>query len=672
MDRLLRSTMLCGALALIAGCATTSEDSESAPRLNSGSSTALNMAENIQFDPLPLATVDAAEDLTPPEPRPTADLIAEAREAFTAANAAIEAGDEDIAYQNYTIMMERLLEADLEPETFYTLREEFSGILSRSFEIARNYDRPGVDASPHQYLTDFGIDHTQLHARVQAEIDAIQRVYPKSFQAGLDRSYLYLPYIRAEFAKAGLPEDLVWLAMVESQFTPKINSHAGAGGMWQFMRSTGRRYGLSNDWYLDERYDWKKSTQAAVQYLSELYAMFDGNWPLAVTAYNMGEAGLEGAIASVGGERDLWRLIETPPASRRIRLESKRFYAKFLASAIVANNPEQYGFERRPRDEERTEYVTVDGSYALSDVEDRVGAPRGSLARLNPQYLRGYTPPARVTQLAAPESIREKVASVIEEMPELRLGTHTVRSGETLSGIAANYQVSAAELQRTNNIRSPKSLQIGQKLIIPGFEGTQNTHVAAEPGATTYTVRRGDSLSTIASAHRVSVNELQRWNNMGASTRITAGDRIIVAATAAPGANATAAVATDSTEFIYHTVKKGEVAGMIAEQYGVSLRNLLAWNGLSSRSTLQIGQKLKIAAPAKAPEQIVAAASDDAGPATTPIAPRKHVVAPGESAWVIAQKHGVATTDLLKWNRLDSNSVLREGDELLLDNPDQG
>ncbi len=672
MDRTLRWLGTCASLALLAGCATTSDSPDPAPRLNSGSSTAVNMAEHVQFEPLPLATVDAVEDLSPPESGPTtSELVAKATEAFEAANQAIEAGDEESAYQNYTIMLETLLEADLDPETFYKLRDQFSGILSRSFEIARHYERSQDDGGlARESLADFGVDDTQpLHARVQAEIDAIQRVYPKSFQAGLDRSYRYLPYIRAEFAKAGLPEDLVWLAMVESQFTPRIDSHAGAGGMWQFMRSTGRRYGLRSDWYLDERYDWKKATQAAVQYLSELYTMFDGNWPLAVSAYNMGEAGLEGAIASAGGERDLWTLIETPPASRRIRLETKRFYAKFLASAIVANNPEQYGFEARPQDAEVTDYITVDGSYSLADIEKEIGASQGSLARLNPHFIQGYTPPARTSYLSVPSDQRERVASAIGSMPELRLGTHTVQRGETLSVIAATYKVSVAELQQTNHIKSPKSLQVGQKLVIPGFADSSAAPaavaVAVEPGATAYTVRTGDSLSTIATAHRVSVKDLQRWNNLGSRTGIRAGDRLVVASSAANVATSTSASGS-STETVYHTVKKGEYPGKIAKSYGVSLNDLLNWNGLSNRSTIRVGQRLKVVVPKKSGTQSVAAAVID-GPVTSQS--RTHVVTRGESASVIAQKHGVSTTDLLKWNQLDTTSVLKEGDQLVVGDP---
>jgi membrane-bound lytic murein transglycosylase D len=153
----------------------------------------------------------------------------------------------------------------------------------------------------------------------------------------------------------------------------------------------------------------------------------------------------------------------------------------------------------------------------------------------------------------------------------------------------------------------------------------------------------------------------------------------VVAASAAPSSASapaqitSAAPAAGTTEFVYHTVQKGEVPGTIAENYGVSLRNLLAWNGLNSRSMIRVGQKLKIAAPIKAEPQVIAATDiPDASTTSTPAVPRTHIVARGESAWIIAQKHGVATTDLLKWNQLSPKSVLREGDTLVLDSPESG
>lgn len=624
--------------------------------------------EVLQFEPIPVDEV-GAQDLQPVQTRPTSELLESARAAFEKANEAQQRGDEMEAYQQYTIMMETLLEADLDPTVFYNLRDEFSSILSTSTRIAKTFERTRPKAWS-QDVVDMALrselDYpSPLNERVQEEIKAIQTVYPKSFQAGLDRAARYLPYIRAEFQKAGLPEDLVWLAMVESQFTPRINSHAGASGMWQFMRSTGRRYGLRADYYLDERYDWKKATEAAVQYLSELYEIFDGSWPLAITAYNMGEAGLERAIASNGGERNLWRLIETPPASNRIRLESKRFYAKLLASAIVARDPERYGFTSAPEADEQTEYIMVKGAYSLRQIEEQAGLSRGTLARLNPQFLHGYTPPARTSYLSAPVDQNTRIAKVIDSMPELRPGTHTVQPGETLSEIAALYKVSIRELQSVNNIRSPRQLQINQRLVIPGGVSLDNGEMlvaSSASGEQVYTVRRGDSLSEIAQRHRASVHDLQEWNNLGNRTRIHIGDRLIVSP--APPGTVVASAGSGSQELRYYTVSRGDYPEKIAHDYGVPLSNLLRWNGLSKRSTIYVGQKLKIYLPGRdTPSQTVTVASRTQGPA------RQHTVRKGENPSVIAKKYGIRTSDLLRWNDLTKRSVLHIGDALYVEDP---
>lgn len=654
--------------ALVTGCASMPQPASSAEADTSGPEEgATEYAqpaapdEVLQFDPTPVAEI-GAQDLQPIQPRPTSELLADAMEAFHAANKAQEDGDEVEAYQQYTLMMELLLESDLDPTVFYALRDEFSDILDTSTRVAKRFERTRPQAWT-QDVVEMALRSeleypNPLNERVLEEIEAIQKVYPRSFQAGLNRAYKYLPYIKEEFDKAGLPEDLMWLAMVESQFTPRINSHAGAAGMWQFMKSTGRRYGLRSDWYLDERYDWKKSTEAAVQYLSELYEIFDGSWPLAITAYNMGEAGLERAVAANAGERNLWRLIETPPASNRIRRESKRFYSKLLASAIVAKNPEEYGFTVEPEGEERTEYIVVEGAYSLRQLEDEAGLPRGTLARLNPQFIRGYTPPARRSFLAAPVEHNTRVAKAIESMPELRPGTHTVQAGETLSEIAGLYRVSMRELQDVNNISSPRRLQIGQRLVIPGGVslGSGETLVASHgDGEQVYTVRRGDSLSRIAQRHRVSVRDLQRWNNLGNRTRIHIGDRLIVAA----------ATATGSQDVRTYTVQRGDYPEKIAKKFGVPVTDFLRWNGLSKRSTIYIGQELKVYLPGRGtPSASTAVAARQSGE------PRTHTVRKGENPSVIASKHGIRTSDLLRWNNLSKRSVLQIGDRLYVEDPD--
>ena len=303
------------------------------------------------------AQAEADAEALAEDPRSATELLQEAEQAFRTANSAQERGDYEAALRHYNRMLELLVKADLDPGVFYNLRSEFEKILEgtdtrhvRLFDPTdpnwtqkvippQQAGQPmALSSGPMQLEIPPG-----LEKRVEIEIREIQELYPRNFNYGLNRSTKYLPYIVAEFRKAGLPEDLAWLAQVESQFTPKINSPAGAGGMWQFMRSTGARYGLRIDNYVDERYNWEKSTHAAIAYLKDLNARFNGEWPLAVSAYNMGEGGLERAVAANQGDTELINLIEQPPACNIMRTETKKFYPKLLATIIVARNPAQYG-----------------------------------------------------------------------------------------------------------------------------------------------------------------------------------------------------------------------------------------------------------------------------------------------------------------------------------------
>jgi len=685
VSRAIRAVLVGAGAWALGGCASVS-DGPSRPSLAAVEETWDSAVpagkERYQFAPLPPAET-VAQDLEPAAPRSTDEILAEADTAFQAAQTAQARGDDAGAYDHYAQMMDRLIEAKLDAGTFTRLREQYSSRLENAETLARIYDRTRQDQSSGPALDGQVDGTTEINDRVQAEIEAIQRAYPKSFQAGLDRSYKYLPYVRAKFAEAGLPDDLVWLAMVESQYSPKIDSHAGASGMWQFMKGTGRRYGLRTDWYLDERYDWRMATGAAVRYLSDLYEMFDGNWPLAVTAYNMGEGGLGRAIAKAGGEDDLWELLEAKSASGRIKLESKRFYAKLLATAIVAKDPEHYGFEARPQPAEETEPIKVNGTYSLADIEAQSGLERGTLAKLNPQFIRGYTPPARDAILAVPAGHNARVMTALASVPELHVGTHVVQRGETLSQIASLYKVSVGEVQTANKISSPKNLRVGQRLIIPGgnaIEADDDAVMASASGARTYTVRRGDSLSGIADKHRVSIRDLQRWNALGSSTTIRAGQKLAVApAPSKPAAQRVVTAAVPKSELVvtasapakqaaaaavYHTVKKGEYPAKIAKAYGVSVEELFSWNGLTKHSTIDVGQKLKVGQVTN-----VAAVSTQKAASAVPVtdgSAKTHVVRRGETVTSIAKKHGVSTRELLAWNGLNSKSVLHIGDSLAI------
>lgn len=645
----------------VAGCSTTSK-----PRMADGEST-------YQFDPIPVPVINEQEL----SPGPNAQrLLEEAIAAFEAANKAQADGDIETANAQYNKMMELLIESDVDPDAFYELRDEFSRILNESLEIARQFGTevpPAAQEIVGRLALRSELEYPNpLNDRVLAEIRHIQQTYPKGFQAGLDRSGKYLPYIREEFRKAGLPDDLVWLAMVESQFTPRINSRVGAGGMWQFMPSTGRRFGLERDLYLDERYDWKEATRASIQYLSDLYEMFD-SWPLAVSAYNLGEGGIERAIARNNGERDLWKLLDDPPASTHIPRETKKFYAKLLASAIVAKNPERYGFTHNPHAADETTTIEITGAYMIADLERAAGLPVGSIQDLNTQFLYGYTPPNRTTHIYVPRDKMEGVKTTLASLPKLRPDTHVVRKGETLSGIAALYNVPSNELMTTNDIKSARRLQINQRLVIPGRLGSNASNNTVTPasvstgdgGRKVHTVSRGDSLSRIASRHGVTITQIQMWNNMGRNTRIHINDRLYVSEpeniTSASLAR-TVTAAEPTGEPSYYTVQRGDYPDKIARKHSVKTADLLAWNGLTTRSVIRVGDRLKVYNGSGGGNIQVASASATAADST----PVTHTVKSGDTASTIAQKYGTSVDNVLRWNGLRKSSVLHVGDELIV------
>jgi len=664
-----------------------------------GSSRAMSQVH--QFDPAPRAQVGTPPKELAPRPvsrsnRPVVELLRAADKAYDAANKAQQRGNSEEALGHYTRMLELLAEANMDPSVFSSLRNEFSSLLEQEdvqfFAHQPRYQRPPDADGYHALNIPF-----PLPERVLSEIEQIQKRYPRSFQIGLNRSQKYLPYIHEQLDKAGMPRDLAWIVMVESQFNEKIDSPAGAGGMWQFMKATGSRYHLRTDSYVDERYNWQSATHAAIGYLKHLYEFFDGDWPLAIAGYNMGEYGLQRAIDATGGERDFFRLIDTPPASNRIKEETKKYYPRFLATAIVARDPERYGFEVNPQQPEDCVRVPVTGVYALADLEKALECAPGTLVRLNPDLLHEVTPPGATYHIRVPRERQEIFMAALSQVPQTTPGRqrpaapaepaapqtvlaaqsshqHTVRRGETLSAIARRNNVSTQELVRVNNIRSASRLRAGQVLQIPGTAresapevvlaanpapanvgGNARAQAAAEVAAKRYTVRRGDTLYVIAQRHRVSIADLQRWNNLGKNSRIHPGATLLVSEPGSAGASqAPATTVQASVAERVHEVRAGEYPGKIASDYGVAVNDLLAWNNLNRDSTLRIGDKLVIrGGTAGAATQAAVAAAPD----------RVHEVRSGEFLSKIASDYGVSVRDLRTWNNLSSDN-LRVGQKL--------
>jgi membrane-bound lytic murein transglycosylase D len=268
-------------------------------------------------------------------------------------------------------------------------------------------------------------------------------------------------------AKAGLPAQLGWLPLVESWFKVRALSRASALGMWQFISSTGMRYGLERDTWVDERLDPEKATDAAIAYLVDLHDFF-GDWPKALAAYNCGEARVMRLSRRSADEYlDFWDLYELLPG------ETRRYVPRLLAALLIIENPAKYGMTLPEPDAPPSNVATVsvERSVKLERLDAELGLEAGTLAALNPA-LRHQATPKRPYDLRVPagreETLLARIGSVpLWTPPVPQYATHRVRSGETLSLIAGRYRTSVSAIMRANNLRSANRLRIGQRLRIP-------------------------------------------------------------------------------------------------------------------------------------------------------------------------------------------------------------
>jgi membrane-bound lytic murein transglycosylase D len=291
-----------------------------------------------------------------------------------------------------------------------------------------------------------------------------------TFATALARSGKYVPMIAAVLREEGLPEEFAYLALIESYFSPHALSPSGAVGLWQFMAATARQYGLRIDAWVDERRDPIKSTHAAAAYLKDLHEYFD-RWYLATAAYNAGQGAIERMMQS-SRPKDFAALIEKSTLSR----ETRNFVPKFVAAALVADNPSKYGFGDIVPDLPREfEEIEVRGNLSLADLAHMAGTERDTLRELNPALVRGKTPPGdnhyRLRLPAGHAGIFE-VAYRRRQAEETQVVTHQVKKGETLFSIARRYGQQVRALMELNGLTDSR-LRIGQKLtvILEGLRG---------------------------------------------------------------------------------------------------------------------------------------------------------------------------------------------------------
>lgn len=412
--------------------------------------------------PAPVVEADTAEEEAPDNgPQATQkealDLCQSAAELIAAnkTDDAIAALD-----RAYGLMLKLPQNGD---DAYLQARQDIRRLVSDL--IRRAYHLQETSAPPTSTSWDLALPIVD-NDHVQHEIASFTNGERDQFTEAYRRSGLYRPMILAKLAAAHLPSQLAWLPLVESEFKGRALSRAGAFGLWQFIASTGLRYGLSRDGWVDERLDPEKATDAAIAYLTELHRLF-GDWPKALAAYNCGEARVYRHQSRSGEYFDFWDLYEQLPG------ETRRYVPRFIAALLIVENPAKYGMVLPAplTPPEGVVTVRVERAVELEKLDVALGLEKGDLLALNPELRSAATPP-RAYDLHVPAATSEAVLPAVAQLPAwtkpVPLYTvHRVRSGDTLGSIARRYHTTAGAIQRANGLRSVRRLHVGQRLRIP-------------------------------------------------------------------------------------------------------------------------------------------------------------------------------------------------------------
>ena len=367
-----------------------------------------------------------------------------------------------------------------------------------------------------------------LNKKVLAYVRQFTSTRRLTLEEGLARGAQYLPMIRAIFQEEGLPLDLVYLPLIESTFRAKAVSHAGAAGLWQFMRATASAQGLKRDWYVDERSDPEKSTRAAARLLKTLYGRF-GDWPLALAAYNAGAGRVQQALRR-SRQKTYWSLN----SAQLLPKETREYVPLFLASVLVIRDPVQYGLDLVLRDAPAADAVALDRPLDLRRAAEWLGIRVDEIQALNPE-LRRWTTPAAASGylLKVPAGLGSRLQSRLADGVPGDLARHVVQKGETLATIARRLKVTRSDLAEANYLTAAARLRPGDELIVPRapdfVPSPAETLASGTPAAggfpdivgiagtlsrLVHRVRPGDTIESIATAYSTSVDYLKARNGM--------------------------------------------------------------------------------------------------------------------------------------------------------------
>ncbi len=440
-----------------------------------------------------------------------------------------------------------------------------------------------------------------INEKVEHFLNYFQTTGRKSFSNWLARSGKYIPYMREILREKSLPEDLVYLAMIESGFNSYALSRSKAMGPWQFIYPTGKRYGLKVTWWVDERRDPEKSTVAAARYLKDLYDMFEC-WYLAAAGYNAGENKIANGMKRYRTE-DFWELTK----HRYLKQETKHYVPQMIAAALLAKDPEKYGFIGIEYQEPlRYDKVMVPPAMDLRLIAKACEITVEELKELNPELRRWCTPPeASDYEIKIPFG---KSDLFLKNFEALRPGgkssfkTHLVKKGDTLQQIARLYRVELDPILEINRLEKKSRLSVGMNLLIP-IPNEKGSSFASRPSKPyddktkssvseeiTYIIKKGDTLWSIANEMGVNIGALSAWNNLHPKKKLMPGDQIKIKVTEG---NASSMPSRNNKEITY-VVKAGDSLWSIANTYNVTVSEIKHWNNLDGNDRIYPADRLKL------------------------------------------------------------------------------
>ena len=576
-------------------------------------------APALSLNTAPVQTADAVPPLpasittaTKPKSDPVVELLEKVDKEYQAGEENNQAGHPEAAKENFDRALKLLLDSPVDVRSDERVQRDLDRVLDAvnglELEVLQQGDvQPKTEPAPIDETNEvtYPVD-PNIRAKAEAEVKATHSDLPLmmtdpvasyinyfsnrgrgTFESALARGGRYQEMIRRVLGEEGVPQDLIYLAQAESGFHPVAVSRAGARGMWQFMASRARGYGLERDWWVDERQDPEKATRAAARHLRDLYHEF-GDWYLAMAAYNSGPGTVQQAVKRTG-YADYWELYRRNVLPR----ETRNYVPIILAVTIMAKNPTQYGLEHVVA-EKPVPYDLVELNYGvdLRLVAECVDVSATTLQDLNPSLLRWTTPQNEPFALHLPAGTRDRYLSTISRIPvDKRVGWryHQVEPGETLASVARAYHLTPRAVAQANDLDTDDDLAAGSKLIIPVAPGSSQDGGTYAKRAMLYHVRKGDTVASVADNFQIPGTMIRRWNHLSGNS-LRGRHTLYLHLPVAPGAHedkiATSKQpsknhlqAAGNKHVVRHTVQPGETLYSIAKSHNTTVAALKQNNG---------------------------------------------------------------------------------------------